>query len=176
MRLRNAVGSALVIAMVFAGCAPYASRAASSDTKRCSEEPRMTVMRVIEAILEVNWALIRMLIPDGMSIRSVFGGGDERRGIEVARQLWNHPEALDDQSDAVIQDLRVIDFAKLGNGESRVVLEREDLVTRFTDRHREAVAGEASQTYRQDFAVRFQADTNCVTAIRPLEPHWRRIR
>lgn len=183
MRGRRAAAIVLIMALATTGCALISSRGATAlPPKQCAETPRHTVAKFLEGFLEavVTWstAPIRVLIAEGRSVLGAFGGGDEEKGKEVARQLYRHPEVLGYDSAAGIKRLDPVEMEDLGNGETRVFLEREDVVTTSTGKsgpdEPEKIT-ETSKVFRRNFAVRFQEGTNCITAVRPIDPEWKRV-
>ncbi len=170
-----------------AGCALIQSRGATIlPEKRCGQTPQHTIARlfdgIIDAMLTWSFAPVRFVIAEGANVFGVFGGGDLLKGWRVMLQLYRHPEVIDSQSEVGISRLEPVgEPEELGNGETRVLLEREDAITINTPRDSEGTAPdsqskEATKVFRRAFAVRLEPGTNCITAVRPLEPQWRRIR
>lgn len=185
MRGRRTIGVLLAVAFMTAGCAFIKSRGATIlPEKRCGQTPQHTIARLFDgiakAMLDWSFAPVRFVIAEGTHLFGVFGGGDPIKGWRVMLQLYRHPEVLDSQSEVGIARLESVgELEELGNGETRVLLEREDVITVNPPRGSEATAPdsqsqEAIKVFRRAFAVRFEPGTNCVTRVRALEP-WRRI-
>ena len=181
LRKTRAISIAVIAALLAAGCALVRSGGTTIlPEKRCGPTSQHTVTRlfegIIDAMLTFSFAPIRFVIAEGANVFGIFGDGDKDKGWRIMLQLYRHPEVLDNMSDAAINGLRVQELVDLGNGESRVLLERRDAVTSYLDIQREVVREETTRVFRRNFAVRFQPGTNCITAIRPLDPHWTRVR
>lgn len=173
MRRRNALGM-LAIALLFTGCAILRSGSAP-NLKSCGDTPESAVAKFIQGLAELALAPIRAAIAGGMSVLGVFGGGDYTKGWEIVQQLVRHPEVLEPNSDFG-RTFDLVEIEDLGSGESRVLLEREDLVTTHPDGRLGAETREVQKVFRRNFHVRFQSGTNCITAIRSLDPAWIRVR
>ena len=162
----------LILLVLLAGCATM-SQPPGRTAKHCSDSPQGAVVRFLEGIIWWSLAPIRLVIAEGTTILGVFGGGDAKKGWEIAKQLYHHPEVLDGISEAGIQRLEPVELAELGNGETRVLLEREDAVSRYADERRLGDPREVvEKKFRRNFAVRFQEGTNCITAVRAMDPKW----
>ncbi len=166
----------VIAVLLLAGCAFVQSRStAILSEKRCGQTPEHTVTRLFEGIIDAmltwSFAPIRFAIAEGENVYSIFGGGDRMEGRRVILQLYRHPEVLDGQSEAGISRLESVgELKELGNGETYVLLEREDVITAHADER------EVRKVFRRAFAVRLESGTNCVTAVRPIDPAWTRIR
>lgn len=189
MRLRgkHAVGAVLLMAIATAGCAFIRSGGATIlPEKRCGQTPQHTVTRlfdgIIDAMLTWSFAPVRFVIAEGANVFGVFGGGDVTKGWRVMLQLYRHPDVLDSRSEAGISRLELVgELQELGSGETRVLLEREDVVTSNPPRGSdEAVPDrqpwETAKVFHRAFAIRLQPGTNCITAVRPIDSGWTRVR
>lgn len=181
MRGKQAVGIILLIALITAGCAFLASRGATALPQRhCSDTPRNAVARFLQGIIEWSAVPIRLVIAEGMSAFGIFAAGDEARGYQIAVQLHRHPEVTSSDDDVGIQSLDALELGDIGNGETRVLLKRVDVITTNPRAGLESESSrppqEVTKVFHRNFAVRFQPDTNCISAARPLDKAWTRIR
>lgn len=162
-------------ALLLAGCAFVRSGGATLKPRSCGDTPKSAVAKFIRGISDFALAPIRAVIAEGLSIWGVFGGGDDTRGWEIVQQLVRHPEVLEPHSEFG-RTFDLIEMEDLGKGESRVLLEREDIVTSHPDGRLNREPREVQKVFRRNFLVRFQPDTNCITAVRSPDPAWTRIR
>lgn len=187
LRPTRTIGITVLAALLLAGCAFARSRGATIlPEKRCGQTPQHTIARlfdgIIDAMLTWSFAPVRFAIAEGENVFGVFGGGDRVKGWRVMLQLYRHPEVLDSQSEVGISRLESVGEPKeLGNGETRVLLEREDVITVDPPRGSEETAPdrqprETTKVFRRAFAVRLEPGTNCITAVRPIDPSWTRIK
>ena len=177
MRLRGARTIAITVMALFllAGCALVRSGGATLKPRSCGDSPKSAVAKFMQGLSNLALAPIRAAIAEGISIWSVFGGDDDTKGWEIIQQLVRHPEVLEPHSNygRIFDLVEMVDFK---NGESRVLLEREDIVTTHPDGRLSREPREIEKVFRRNFLVRFQPGTNCITAVRSLDPAWTRIR
>lgn len=187
LRGTRTIGIAIMAMFLLAGCAFWRSGGASVlPDKRCGPTPQHTITRlfvgIVDAMLTWSFAPIRFVLAEGANVFGVFGEGDKTKGWGVMLQLYRHPEVLDSQSEVGISRLESVGKPEeLGNGETRVLLEREDIVTTNPPRGsdetaRDSQPKETPKVFRRAFAIRLEAGTNCITAVRPIDPAWTRIR
>ncbi len=177
MRLRGKriIGITVTALLLLTGCALIRSGGDTLKPRSCGDSPKSAIAKFMQGITELSLTPIRAAIAEGVSIWSVFGGGDDAKGREIIKQLVRHPEVLEPDSDyGRIFDL--VEVEDLGNGESRVLLEREDIVTTRPGGRLDREPREVEKVFRRSFLVRFQPGTNCITAVRSPDPAWTRVR
>lgn len=160
---------------LLAGCAFVRSGGATLKPRSCGDSPKSAIAKFMQGISDFALAPIRAAIAEGISVWSVFGGGDDTKGWEIIKQLVKHPEVLEPHSDFG-RTFDLVEVEDLGNGESRVLLEREDVVTTRPGGRFDREPHEVEKVFRRNFLVRFQPGTNCITTVRPIDPAWTRIR
>lgn len=171
MAAGRAVTALFLIALAAGGCGfltrgPIAAR-------QCNETPKGAVETFLRGIAEFSIFLIKAVIPAGLSPFEVFGDGDRERGRQVVRELVRYPEVYrsgeEPGSAYLLAGMR--DTTELA-GMRDTTEERVRLITveRVVD------LGEEERRYQRRFYVRFDAEGNCITAVRALDPAWIRIR
>lgn len=162
------LGPALVLFLsaTLAGCAAFSSRPAA-DAKRCAETPQNAVFTFLQGIAEFSLRLIKAVLPEGVSAFMVFGGGDDARGREIARQIFRHPDVVPPEA-SVGMIPSLISLEHVSGDLWKATIKREDLVT--ADGKDDEV-----KVYWRAFHAEFDPKGNCITAVRALDSAWQRI-
>jgi len=159
MALRRIAGIVLLGVLLFAGCAMVV-RQPAVEGKRCGDTPQHVILIFLQGIAEFSLRLIKAVIPEGISAFAVFGDGDPKRGQEVVRELLRHPEVSAESETGSTYELEQI--VETQAPEKFVVAVRRET--------------EDGQVYTRSFLVRLDVTVNCILNVKPLGPHWTRVR
>ncbi len=141
-----------------------------STARRCSDAPEHAVLTFFRGIDEFNLGLLQSVIPEEVSVFTVFGGGDAGTGRTVVRQILEHPElGRGNEVDSTYVLLEMRDGGEVS--EKEIHIERRDRVFLSREDMREV-----EQVYRRVFLVKLDPLGNCILRVRPVGHEWNRIR
>ncbi len=164
---RHVLAVALVTVAVATGCG--AVRPVQPTARQCSDTPENAALTFLRGLAQFDVKLLRAVVPEQVSLFSVFGDGDVERGRTVVRQVLDHPELRrGNEVDSRYSVLEVND--REGSGEKEIVVERRDRVFLARENMREV-----EQVYRRPFLVRFDLSGNCILTVIPLGTAWVRV-
>jgi hypothetical protein len=167
-------GFALIgMALVVSGCATVGS---SSLQKQCSDTTVSAIDKFLAGVEEFNLGIIRSVIPDGISVFSIFGEGDASRGRKIVGEVVDHPEIhRGNEVDSTYHMSNIMDTPE--RSVKKVDVERHDNVTLMNGNRYSN--NESTQTIEQHsrraFAVAFDSERNCILTVKLIDPEWIKI-
>lgn len=164
---------AILLTVALAGCAPWIIPRADDATRSslprvCGESPGWTAKEFIENLSLRFFHLLKKLIPDGVSIPTIFGG------MTVIHNLIDHPEIQKARAeDSQIGDiLELVSVEPESPGVMLAVIERTITVTPPAT----SAEQEREGTYHRTFRVFYDPATNCIIRVISIDTEWKQVR
>lgn len=161
------------VALVASGCVTVGS---GSLQKQCSDTTVGAINKFLAGIEEFNLGMIRSVIPDGISVFSIFGKGDVSHGRRVVSGIIDHPEIhRGNEVDSTYHSASIADTSEKSIKE--VAVERHDHVMLMNgNRHSEDDDVQTIEQHsRRTFVVAFDSERNCILAVKLIDPEWVKI-
>ena len=157
--------------LVLGACAPRliprADTKAPEGFKVCSESPFQTAKRFIQGVMDMSILALRALVPDGVSILAIFGGGDKEKGKKISEELYHHPAKLKGKEVGSVFEVKSADPD--GSGTYRILIERYSEITGKNENGTEVTTEELQQ---RQFLASFDPKGNCLTNVRAIDSEW----
>lgn len=155
-----------------AGCA-FASPPAillppAAATQHCGATPEETLRKLFRGINERDLRLLEKTLPAGRTLRETFLEKDAE-GRRLTQLLVPHEETW--RGNEVDSRYGLAEAERRLNGETKVVVERYDVITFYIGLSRDP----ERQAYRTELLVQFDP-RNCIIRARPRDSRWWRIR